>query len=150
MTAKRRKKARRDNIGAGGQYYLWPDENGLIRLPQSSPEPLKESRSLRLPLSPRGEKARALQLLRSRSLSLYLLSKSWGVVGFGAVRKRIFGQWLSQVLESCDFGALEIGAVVRSAVADLNISDEEARRLLAQATSEQGEFKSDGWIVTAK
>lgn len=150
MTAHRRKKKNRDSIGAGGQYPLWPDENGLVNPPLFSHAQLNVSQLQHLPRSPRAEKRRALRLLRSRSFSSWLLSKNLVVVGFGVVRRRIFDQWLSALLENSDFGAVSVSHAIGVAVADLGLDREEVIRLLARATADHGDFKSDGVIVMAR
>jgi hypothetical protein len=78
------------------------------------------------------------------------LSKNLVVVGFGVVRRRIFDQWLSALLENSDFGAVSVSHAIGVAVADLGLDREEVIRLLARATADHGDFKSDGVIVMAR
>lgn len=130
--------------------FLWPDQNGRLNLQGVSREP---SSGLLLPPSrrlPRREVVRASRLLRSRSLSSWLSSKSWGVVGFGTAKRSLFEMWLSARLESCAFGGMLLVEVVRDGAEDLGLEPGEVVRLLLGATRRGGRFKADGGLITLR
>jgi hypothetical protein len=147
---KKRKKARHDMLMQGELPLLWPDETGKLKLRESYRAPSNVSRLPPLQRSPRGEVVRASRLWRSQSLSSWLLSKSCRVVGFGTVRKSLFEMWLSQRLESCDFGALTLASVEKDACAELGLDLDEVKGLLLRSTREGGKFRSDGVIISRR
>lgn len=130
--------------------FLWPDDNGSLSLHQPFRARSSGLRSPHLRLSPRREVVRASRLLQSRSLSSWLLLKSFRAVGFGTVKESLFEMWLSDQLETCDFGALELDHVVGTAVADLELEAAEIIGLLIRVTRTAGAFKSDGEIITRR
>ncbi len=149
MKRKRKAAGGRDSIGAGVQFVLWPDANGLLHLPQKQAAHLSELPSPHWEPSPRSEIRRASRLLSSGSFSSWLSSKNWTLVGFGEAKRLTFARWLLRVLESCDFGGLEVGAVLNLAGAELGISGDDARRLLAAVTREGASLKVYDGIVSA-
>jgi hypothetical protein len=58
--------------------------------------------------------------------------------------------WLSQRLESCDFGAESISNVLGAAVFELGLDIETARRYLIKQTAIWGKFRSDGHVITLR
>jgi hypothetical protein len=140
----------RDMLGQLELPFLWPDKDGALSLKaryhaRSSGLPLRH-----LPRSPRGEVRRALRMLQSQSLSSWLLSKSFRVVGFGTVVESLFEMWLCQQLESCDFNAQTLVQVARDAAEELDLERGEILRLLVKATRRGGKFRSDGVIITKR
>lgn len=128
--------------------FLWPDQNGNLNLNATFRAP---SNGLQLPRSrrsPRGEVVRASRLLRSRFLFSWLSSKSWGVVGFGVVRRSLFETWLSAQLESCAFGGMLLGEVVSGAKAELGLDGDEVLRLLLNATRGASLFKAENGLIS--
>ena len=148
MVTKKNKRSRRDSIVPGLQYPLWPNEDGLLFLPRPL---VARSNVLLLPhLQPSPPRVRVsrLHLPRSRSLSLWLLERSSAAVGFGMARERHFEMWLSALLETSDFGAVEISEIISAAVADLDLDREVTLRYLVRITRPDRDFRSDGHIVT--
>jgi len=70
-------------------------------------------------------------MLQSQSLSSWLLSRSFRVVGFGTVKESLFEMWLSDQLGSCAFGALPLAQVISGGVGGLELDQGEVLRLLA-------------------
>lgn len=129
---------------------LWPDENGVLTLPQPLDVHLKESPWRRwLPWPPTVRVSR-LSLPRSRSLSLWLLERRSGAVSSFAGRESLFESWLLDVLQSEDFCAISVSALLARAETDLQIERAEALRLLARVTGLGGKFRSEGGIVTER
>jgi hypothetical protein len=150
MKSRRKKPAGRDMLAQLELPHLWPDSNGNLNLGGHIPASSSGLQSLHSPRSPRGEVVRASRLLRSRFLLSWLQSKNWGVTGFGMARRSLFETWLSAQLESCAFGALSLGEVVRSAGADLRLEPGEVIGLLLRATRTGGRFKADGGLITLR
>jgi len=89
-------------------------------------------------------------MLQSQSLSSWLLSRSFRVVGFGTVKESLFEMWLSAQLETCAFGALPLAQVISGGVGGLELDQGEVLRLLVRVTRRGGRFKSDGEIITLR
>jgi hypothetical protein len=141
------------------QFFLWPDEQGLLRIPTNAgvqatarsitPRAgLSVSSSPRLLQLPRAPRRTISRLLFCGSLSLWLLQRSPVGSGFGLVRERIFVTWLSGVLESESFNALELERLISAASRDLGLDEETVKRYLVKHTTAWGEFRSDGVLVT--
>lgn len=56
--------------------------------------------------------------------------------------------WLSRLLENSAFNALELGAVIQGASADLVLDAVEVLRLMVKVTRRTARFKSDGELIT--
>lgn len=148
MVTKKNKRSKSDKLVPGQQYPLWPNADGILSLPQHSTEPLNVSRLQHSPPLRHVARVSRLHIPRSRSLLLWLLEKSSAAVGFGTAKELHFAMWLSALLESCDFGAVEITLVVRSAGEELALDRETVLRYLVRQTSAGSEFRSDGHIIT--
>jgi hypothetical protein len=79
-----------------------------------------------------------------------LSSKNSGAAGFGGVKRSLFETWLSAQLEICDFGALPLALVEKSAAQELALDLDEVIRLLIATTRSGGRFRSDGEIITIR
>lgn len=148
MAARRKKRTGRDSIGQGELPLLWPDEHGSLHLGTLPRAPSNGLRLRHLPRSSRREVVRASRLLRSRFLSSWLSSRNSGAAGFGAARESLFEMWLSRLLENSAFNALELGAVIQGASADLVLDAVEVLRLMVKVTRRTARFKSDGELIT--
>lgn len=71
-----------------------------------------------------------------------------GAVGFGTAKEYHFVTWLSALLESSEFVALEISLVIHDAGEELALDRETVLRYLVRQTSAGSEFRSDGHIIT--
>jgi hypothetical protein len=146
----KQKQAVRDMLAAG-QYPLWPDkESGLLILPPRLTERLS---ALRLPRSrhlPRAVTVTASRLLRSQSLWSWLLLKSLGAVGWHMVKESLFETWLTQALSSAEYNALEVDLVLKSAVEELRLDLQTAKRILVTVTARGGKFKSVDGLITIR
>lgn len=150
MKRKKRKAARHDSIVQEKTPYLWPNQSGTLntgghRRARSSGLLLQH-----LPPSPHGVVGKVSRLLRSRSFSSWLGSRSLGVGGFGMARESLFEMWLLAQLAICDYGGLLIEEVVRNAAADLAIEPDEVFRLVIRATRETGRFRVDDGLITLR
>lgn len=148
MVTKKNKRSKSDKLVPGLQYPLWPNEDGILSLPQHSTVQLSELLLLLSRPSRRAVKVSRLHLPRSRSLSLWLLERSSGAVGFGTAKEYHFVTWLSALLESSEFVALEISEVISAAGEELALDRETVLRYLVKQTSAEADFRSDGHIIT--
>lgn len=148
MVTKKNKRSKSDKLVPGLQYPLWPDADGILSLPQHLTAPLNVSRLQHSPPLRHVVKVSRLHLPRSRSLLLWLLERSLGAVGFGTAKEYHFVTWLSALLESSEFVALEISLVIHDAGEELALDRETVLRYLVRQTSAGSEFRSDGHIIT--
>lgn len=138
----------RDTIGGGKQLLLWPDENGLLNLPQSSRAQLNGSRSLlSRPLRPVRGRGRSF-IRRLLSFSLSLRSRNFRRVGFYEVSALDILTWLRNAIGAAEFGALGVRRAAAMLAADLDIAEDRALYLLLAASRPGGGVRMDGGILT--
>jgi hypothetical protein len=133
-----------------GQYYLWPDENGILTLPQQSGAPSKESRSRHLRRSPRVVKVLPWLSPRLRSLSSSLSLKSSVGAFFGMVVESLFVTWLTNILLVEDFNMISLALVISRSKNELGLDEERTKRLIIKRTTARAEFRSDGQFLTLR
>lgn len=148
MKSKRKKAPARDGFVQGELPFLWPDENGSLSLERPYFARSSGSRLQRLQLTQHAARVSRLHLPRTRSLFLWLLERSSAAIGFGKVKESRFEMWLLRRLEEADFNAIEVIEVTKDAIVELELDRETVLRFLVRGTRSNGDFRSDGHIVT--
>lgn len=143
------------------QFPLWPDEKGLLQLPDESDAP-RTTPLITSPLGQSGLRSRRLrpsrrERRRMRSLKQFWRSSSLWLrlslrTGYFTHRgsSTYFAHWLREKVGESPFGAVDVADVIAAAMEELGLEREKALRYLLEQTSRNGDFRSDGEIVTLK
>lgn len=133
------------------QLILWPDENGILILPQRI-EGTRTARSTKQPsarsglLSPRSRLLRRVQQGKIYPVSSWFSSSSWRSLSsrigysFSKATDHYFVIWMTARLNESAFGALTLREVMGASESDLGLNEETIKRLLIKHTSASGEF----------
>ncbi|RIK31156.1 MAG: hypothetical protein DCC56_02915 [Anaerolineae bacterium] len=110
----------------------------------------RESSWRQLPLWPRGQVGRTSRLPSSRSYYLWVRVRSSLSFCPGAATEQEFVRWMKNALGAAEFGALSLAWVKENAKRDLRLHDEQLFRWLVRHCLGNGEFKSDGVMITMR
>lgn len=139
-------------------YPLWPDEHGILNLPDG-----KGARATRAPTrlpggrsgssSPRWRQLSLRLPTARRRLPSWRLYVSWRSRSWEpgcCIQRRdqaTWRIWLARLVDGAQYGCVTLAELFEAARRDLGLADDDIRALLLESTAAGGGFVSDGEVV---